>query len=98
MKNNRVLTIGYTDYLLPEDMTSHQIADLIAMLASLAVIDSTGREIAGKWTQVHYLDGIRVVYQQRSHREAFDNREQAGKHLDYLELQAAQPETVGDAF
>ena len=98
MKNNRVLTIGYTDYLLPEDISTKQISDLIATLASLAVVDSTGREIAGKWTTAHYLEGIRVVYKERVKLEVFENRDQVQRHLDHLELQAAQPETMGDAF
>jgi hypothetical protein len=92
-KAHRVISIGYTDYLLPEDMTRKDLCELLAMLASLRRMDSTGRDIAGKWTMVHYTEGMRVSYRTDEELNMFGSRDQATMHLDYLEQVAVQPET-----
>jgi hypothetical protein len=98
MKTYRVLTINYRDFLLPEDITPRQISDLITTLASMQVVDDTGREIAGKWTTASYTEGIKVAYRSQVQLDLFTSREQAHRHFDCLELEASQPETVGDPF
>jgi hypothetical protein len=97
-KAHRVISIGYADYLLPEDMTCKDISELLAMLASLRRMDFTGRDIVGKWTKVHYTEGMCVSYRtDEEHSMLFDSRDQATMHLDYLEQAAAQPE-IESAF
>jgi hypothetical protein len=98
MKNNRVLTLGYTDYLLPEDISTKQVADLLDILSALSVIQAVGRDVAGRWITAEYTEGVRVMYQHKDKLDVFANRDRAQQHLDNLELQVAQPETMGDAF
>jgi hypothetical protein len=99
MKNaHRILTLNYTDYLIPSDMTNKELADLVATLASLSAVNSTAKDIAGKWTTVEYLDGVRITMKSHVTTEYMDTRKQAEDYLIGLELEAALPETVGDAF
>jgi hypothetical protein len=99
MKNaHRILTINYTDYLIPSDMTNKELADLFTTLAALSVVNSTGKDVAGKWTSVEYLDGVRISIKSNVAKTYLDNHKQAEDYLTGLELEAALPETVGDAF
>jgi hypothetical protein len=98
MKTYRVITINYRDFLLPEDITPRQVSDLITTLASMRVVENTGREIAGKWTPAAYTEGIKITYEPQVQLDLFGSREQAHRHFDCLELEASQPETVGDPF
>ena len=99
MKNaHRILTINYTDYLIPSDMTNKELADLFTTLASLSVVSSTAKDIAGKWRTVEFLDGVRVSLKSNVTTAFLENRQQADNYLIGLELEAALPETVGDAF
>jgi hypothetical protein len=98
MQNIRTITIGYTEYILPEDATRKDISDLMSALLSLRPVDSRGREIAGKWISIEHLSNMRVALGSRTLKDLFENEGQATRHLDYLEQQAAQPETVGDPF
>lgn len=97
-KQPRSLMINYTTYILPEDMTTRELSDLIATLASLQVLDSAMREIAGKYERVYYTHGVRISTEALGHDPIMPSEEHAKRHLDYLEQQAAQPETVGDPF
>jgi hypothetical protein len=99
MKSVRTITIGYTEYLLPEDITAKSIADIAAIFLALRPVESRARDIAGKWTSAEYLGQMRVALGARSTENVpFETEAQAVRHLDYLEQQAAQPETVGDPF
>ena len=97
MKQKRILTINHTDYLIPEEMTTKQISELIASIASLAIVNNTSRSIGKSWETVYFLDGVSVTYSAKDDREIMSNKAQATRQLDYLEQQAAQPETE-DAF
>jgi hypothetical protein len=97
-KQPRSITINYTSYLLPEDMTTREMSDLVATLASLQVIDTKAREISGKYERVYYTHGVRISTEVLEREPIMPSEAHAQRYLDALEQEAAQPETMGDAL